>query len=144
MKYLLIIFITSLLIFSCSKDKFNSKPGLTLKSLSSTFIPAGGGLEVTMRLTDLEGDIGDTIWIRKLTTRCANSNFTDSGSYRIPSDIPRIKNLDGDLVLTFPYSGWLQPQCTRADTAVFSFWVKDQKKNVSDTVVTPAIIIERQ
>jgi hypothetical protein len=144
MKYVLIIFIASLLIFSCSKDKFNSKPGLTLKSVSSTFVPFKGGLQVTMRLTDLEGDIGDSIWVKKITTRCVNSNFADSGTYRIPSDIPRIKNLDGDLVVEFPYDGWLQPQCTRPDTAVFSFWVKDQKKNVSDTVVTPAIIIEKQ
>jgi hypothetical protein len=132
-----------LLSLSCGKDTFQSKPQLTLESVSSTIVPIGSGLQVRMRLTDKEGDFYDTIWVSKITTRCPNSNFKDSLLYRIPGDAPRTKNFDGEVLVTFDYPTALQPQCTRNDTAVFSFWMKDEKGNLSDTVRTQPIVILR-
>lgn len=131
-----------LIIVSCSKDTFQSKPQLTLKSVSSTVVPPYSGFQVTMRLTDKEGDFYDTIWVSKVTTRCPTSNFADSLKYRVPDDAPRTSNFDGELVVSFTY-GDIQPQCIRPDTAVFSFWMKDKKGNKSDTVRTAPIIILR-
>jgi hypothetical protein len=138
-------FLTGLLlmiIVSCSKDTFQSKPQLTLQSVSSTVVPANSGFQVTMRLTDKEGDFYDTIWVSKITTRCPNSNFVDSSLYRIPGDAPRTSNFDGEVVVYFNYFE-IQPKCIRPDTAVFSFWMKDEKGNKSDTVRTAPIIILR-
>ena len=132
-----------LFFVSCGKDTFQSKPQLTLKNVSSTIVPVSSGLQIDMRLTDKEGDFLDTIWVRKVTTRCPLSNFADSLLYRIPGDAPRTKNFDGDVTITFTYPLELQPRCTQPDTAVFSFWMKDEKGNVSDTVNTPPIIILR-
>jgi hypothetical protein len=139
-------FLTGLLllviIVSCSKDSFQSKPQLTLTSVSSNVVPVNSGFQVTMRLTDKEGDFYDTIWVSKITTRCPSSNFADSLLYRIPSDAPRVSNFDGEVVVTFNYFD-IQPRCVRPDTAVFSFWMKDEKGNKSDTVRTAPIIILR-
>jgi hypothetical protein len=132
-----------LLILSCGKDDFQSRPQLTLKSVSTTTVPPQGDLQIIMRLTDKEGDFVDTVWVQKITTRCPGSNFRDSLLYRIPNDAPRDKNFDGEVVMSFTYAFELQPRCVRPDTAVFSFWMKDAKGNKSDTVRTPPIIIER-
>lgn len=132
-----------LLILSCNKDTFQSRPQLTLKSVSTTTVPPQGDLQIIMRLTDKEGDFVDTVWVQKITTRCPGSNFRDSLLYRIPNDVPRDKNFDGEVVMSFTYAFELQPRCVRPDTAVFSFWMKDAKGNKSDTVRTPPIIILR-
>jgi hypothetical protein len=130
-------------LFSCEKDSFQSKPGLSLNKVSSTFVPAGFDLQISMRLTDKEGDFVDTIWVNKTTTRCSFSNFQDSLLYSIPKETPRSKNFDGEVLITFTYAIELQPRCNRNDTAIFSFWMKDKAGNKSDTVKTPAIIIQR-
>ncbi|WP_336514457.1 hypothetical protein [Pollutibacter soli] len=137
------IILCLIVLFSCGKDTFQSKPQLTLKDVSSTIVPPNGGLIINMRLTDKEGDFLDTIWVKKVTTRCPTSNFADSLLYRIPGDVPKTKNFDGDVTVTFTYAFELQPRCTQPDTAVFSFWMKDEKGNISDTARTPQIIILR-
>ena len=131
-----------LLGLGCTKDTFQSKPQLRINSLSSTVIPAGSDLQISMRLTDKEGDFVDTIWLKKTTTRCASSNFIDSFLYRIPVETPRTKNFDGEVLVTFTYAVELQPRCNKPDTAVFSFWMKDSKGNRSDTAKTQSIIIK--
>jgi hypothetical protein len=140
---IIVVLILSVIIaFSCSKDTFQSKPQLFLKGVNTTVVPANGYLQITMRLTDKEGDFYDTIWVQKKTTRCPQSNFADSLKYRFPTDAPRNLNFDGEVVLTLDYNlDGLQPACIKPDTAVFSFWMKDAKGNLSDTVRTPSIII---
>ena len=141
MKQFLLVVIAALMITACGKDTFQSKPQLFLESVSSTTIPVGGDLQIIMRLTDKEGDFKDTIWVKKVTTRCPSSNFADSLLYKIPSDVPKTTNFDGEVIMSFTYAFELQPKCTRSDTAIFSFWMKDEKGNQSDTVFTPSIII---
>ncbi len=143
MKTYLIIGILLLTVISCGKDKIETRPRLTLKSVSSTTIPNGSDLQVKMRLTDKQGDFYDTIWVQKITTRCPSSNFADSLLYRVPEDVPRTNNFDGELIVTFQYAVALQPRCPRSDTAVFSIWMKDKEGNKSDTVRTEPIIILR-
>jgi hypothetical protein len=133
-----------LFILSCGKDTFQSKPQLTLKSVSSTTIPVGSDMQIRMRLTDKEGDFLDTIWVSKVTTRCPSSNFKDSILYQLPPETPKTKNFDGEILISFSYAVELQPRCIRPDTAVFSFWMKDEAGNKSDTVRTAPIIILRQ
>jgi hypothetical protein len=71
-------FLTGLLlmiIVSCSKDTFQSKPQLTLKSVSSNVVPVNSGFQVTMRLTDKEGDFYDTIWVPNTRRRPPHQQF---------------------------------------------------------------------
>lgn len=132
-----------LLFFSCGKDTYQSKPQLSIKSISGSVVPPGSDLQIRMRLTDKEGDFVDTVWVRKSTTRCTQSNFVDSFLYRIPAETPRTNNFNGEVLITFTYAIELQPRCNRNDTATFSFWMKDVKGNKSDTVKTQPIIILR-
>lgn len=140
----ILAFLSIILLVSCGKDSFQSKPQLTLKSVSSTTVPAGSDLQIRLRLTDKEGDFVDTIWVSKITTRCTSSNFKDSLLYRIPKNTPKTKNFDGEVFITFSYPIELQPRCIRPDTAVFRFWMKDAAGNRSDTAKTQPIIILRQ
>ncbi len=132
-----------LVVFSCGKETFQSKPQLKIKSVSGNVVPIGSDLQIRMRLTDKEGDFVDTVWVKKATTRCTQSNFVDSFLYRIPTETPRTNNFDGEVLVTFTYAIELQPRCNRNDTATFSFWMKDKKGNKSDTVKTAPIIILR-
>jgi hypothetical protein len=143
MRRILIAMSCSFAALSCGKDTFKSKPQLFLESVSTTTVQPFGNLQVILRLTDKEGDFHDTVWVKKITTRCPSSNFADSLLYRIPPDAPRSANFDGEIVFSFTYPFELQPRCTRPDTATFSFWMKDKKGNASDTVKTPPIIILR-
>jgi hypothetical protein len=141
---ILLLTILTVLSLSCGKDTFQSKPQLFFKSVNTTVVPVGAPLEITFRLTDKEGDFYDTVWLKKQTTRCPLSNFADSLKYKVPGDAPRIPNFDGEVVLTLDYYlDGLQPACIRQDTAVFSIWMKDKKGNLSDTIKTPSIIIEK-
>lgn len=145
-RYMRKIFPFILLAFlanSCGKESIQSKPSLKVNSISSSKLFAGDDLQVRLQLTDLEGDFLDTIWIKKTTTSCTRSNFTDSSLFKIPSDLPRTKNFSAELILTLNYSVVLQPRCFNSDTTTFRFWVKDKKGNKSDTAKTAPIIISR-
>jgi hypothetical protein len=133
----------ALVVFSCGKETFQSRPQLKITSVSGSVVPIGSDFQIKMRLTDKEGDFVDTIWVKKATTRCTQSNFVDSFLYRIPPETPRTNNFDGEVLVTFTYAIELQPRCNRNDTATFSFWMKDKKGNKSDTVKTAPIIILR-
>jgi hypothetical protein len=137
------LIITVFFMTACEKTSMQSKPVLKINSISSSQISAGDDLQIKLQLSDQEGDFLDTIWFKKTTTRCLRSNFTDSSLLQIPTDLPRTKNFSGELVITLNYSVALQPRCFSSDTAVFSFWMKDEKGNKSDTVKTSSIIISR-
>ncbi|MFZ9261805.1 MAG: hypothetical protein ACO3AW_07105 [Chitinophagaceae bacterium] len=143
MRKIFLYILLAIFMVGCEKDNFESKPSLKINSISANKIFAGEDLQIKLQLSDLEGDFLDTIWIKKSTTTCTRSNFTDSSLFQIPSDLPRTKNFSAELILTLNYSVVLQPRCFSSDTTTFSFWVKDEKGNKSDTVKTSPIIISR-
>jgi hypothetical protein len=136
-------FIALIILLSCGKEKILSKPQLKVIGLSGTQVPVQSDFQITLRLTDKEADFNDTLWIMKTTTKCALSDGTDSTKFRLPELTPRTKNFDKKILVTLYYSTDLQPRCNRNDTVVFSFWIKDQAGNVSDTAKTSPIIIYR-
>lgn len=150
MRYLLIIvlLLTGLLINACSKDKFQTKPKLTFKSVSTERLTANSTIQFTIRFTDAEGDIQDSIWVQKVTRNCANSNF--SARYKIPT-FTATKNLEGEFEVCFAYGINLgcppirEPQCLgQNDTCIFRFWARDLAGNVSDTINSSTIVIVRR
>lgn len=150
MKYhrILLFLLTGLLVNSCSKDKFQTKPKLTFKSASTERLTAGSTIQFNIRFTDAEGDIQDSIWVQKVTKNCANSNF--SGRYKIPT-FTATKNLEGEFEICFGYGINLgcpsirEPQCIgQNDTCVFRFWARDLAGNVSDTISSSTVIIVRR
>ncbi|MBN8860329.1 MAG: hypothetical protein J0H29_18200 [Sphingobacteriales bacterium] len=158
MKLSLAISFLVLIIVSCSKDKFSSKPTLKLKEVSGNYLPLGDdyAIRFTLEYTDADGDIaGQPFSIEKLSSSaspdnpCSNGNepyYTDSTKYAIPADVPATANQKGEIVVTI--AGLLaNPQkCDEYDSteqATFKFWFKDQAGNVSDTVTTPPVTIQK-
>lgn len=145
MRYLLFALLPFLLI-ACGKDNLSGKPELTLKFISSTTVDTNQDVRLILTLKDKDGDFLDTLWVSKTTSTCIYSNFIDSSFYNIPEEVPRTKNFEGEIDIVLRYAGELRPQCldVLADTAVFSFWMKDAKGNYSDTVLTPKMIIQNK
>ena len=137
----LVLFIS----FSCSKDKYTTKPQLKIKSVNDKFIEPGEVLRIVIEFTDAEGDVSDSAFIQKVTSNCILSNYTDK---RLIPDFPIKKDLKGEFQITYGYNvtdvqPLGQPQCNRNDTCVFRIWVKDNAGNVSDTVQTETIVIKK-
>ncbi len=133
------------LSFSCSKEKYTTKPQLKVKSVNDNFIEPGEILRIIVEFTDAEGDVSDSAFIQKVTPNCINSNYIDK---RTIPDFPIKKDLKGEFHIIYGYNvqgipALGQPQCNRNDTCVFRIWVKDNGGNVSDTVQTETIVIKK-
>ena len=132
-----------LISIACGKDKFETKPTFTIKSISSDEVFPGQPLIVTLEFTDKEGDLGGgKIGVQKIVPQCALSNFTDTNKYVISNDVPATKNQKGEIEIYFPYV-FINPFCNFNDTATFKFWVRDKGGNTSDTATTGTIVIRR-
>ena len=137
-------------VVACKKDKFATKPSLTLKEVSTrNVIPAPivsqtPPLVLTFEYTDAEGDVaGGNINVMKVVPNCPQSEFVDTGingRYKIPN-VPTTKNQIAELELKFPYF-FISPRCAFNDTARFKVWITDRACNSSDTVDTDIIVIQ--
>lgn len=141
------------LIAACSKDKFETKPTIEIKSLSSTQIPLQAPLQIDLEFTDKQGDL-DSVCLYKVrvnsvvkTERKANvfewklPTFPEKskGTIRAPFDY------NNDLVAAVtPSTQTDAPNGYEPDTIIFKIVVKDKSGNVSDTAVTDRIVIERK
>ena len=139
MKYCPIIILELVLLAACGKDKnFTSTPQITLKSISGNVVPYNGVLQVTLGFKDAEGDIQDSIYLGENIGYDSISTF-----YQMPSDIPKKKNSEGDIIIDLQYGiDILDPQTpTRPDTAIFSFYLQDVAGHISDTIQSPPIFV---
>ena len=125
------------ILTGCKKEKFGSTPSLKFKSVSSTIIPNGYGIQFTLSFTDGEGDLSDSIYIEKVEPNCFDSNF--GANFDIPT-FPTSKDEQGDILVNLRYID-ITPKCDGNDTAVFRFAIRDKANHVSDTVSSPPIII---
>ncbi|MBS1738776.1 MAG: hypothetical protein JSS98_19520 [Bacteroidetes bacterium] len=148
MRYPVLSAIFALLLFcSCNKEKFNSVPSLKFSTVNNTDLYSGEVLKLTLTFTDAEGDVSDTIYVIKSVPGCALSGF--SQAYKVP-DFPSSKNQKGDISVLFGYNSndptlpdVKGPKCNMNDTAYFKFVLKDKQNHLSDTAVSPAIIIHK-
>ena len=150
---------------SCSKDKFNTKPGLKLKETRGNYIPydpdgtTNYTVQFVLEYTDAEGDIANVpLAIRKISSSAPDDEcpfnsgrepfFTDSTSFLLPADVPASANQKGEIIITISNEfDLVRPiSCNGTDTleeATYKFWFKDQAGNVSDTVTTGPIKTEK-
>lgn len=142
----LAVFCFGLLVTAgCGKDQFTTRPQLEFKKAEDYTVPRGGLLKFTLQVTDKEGDLADSIFIARKTTRCTASN--QQFGYPMPP-FPNGANAKAEIEITFVNGAYLQgyvplsgPACGRPDTTTFFFWIRDKAKNVSDTVQTDKPII---
>lgn len=154
MKRILVVCVWVLVIMGCGKDRFQTTPSLKIKSTSDKVIPLNGTLRVVLEFTDKEGDLDDTLLMKKvrLNKRAAIGTVRDSIFFRLP-EFPI--NTLGDIQLNLEYQNHLisanpaptipgsVPLQREPDTLALKFVIKDNKGNKSDTVTLNNVIVIR-
>jgi hypothetical protein len=136
---------------ACNKNKFNTRPSLTLKSVSSYVVPVNGTLTIEFEFTDKEGDISNLLYLKKIrTNKRAVPTLRDTLSLPVP-DFP--KNDLGVIRTNLDYQTYLvsaqnppkvgNPPVNESDSLTLKFALKDKANNVSDTVTINGIVIMR-
>jgi hypothetical protein len=131
-------FIFAITALACEKESFNTKPSLEFIRARSYDVSQGDFMGFNLKVTDKEGDISDSIWIKAFTRRCPNSGLTIP--YVMPV-VPEKLNLSAEIDITY-IIGVINPAapiwnlnlCPGIDTAIFQFWIRDKAGNFSDTV----------
>src|SRR6478672_7238145 len=121
--YALCIISTVFVIAACHKDKFQTKPTISVKEINNTDVPAPDGiLRITLECTDKEGDEGggDLTYIRVRTNTIpipdpTNNDKADTAHAPVPP-FPKTDLVDMDLEI--PYS-FLDEDPGRNDTMYF-------------------------
>lgn len=143
---ILVSLIAAGLLAACSKDKYNTKPLLVLKSVSTGVVPNGGSLRFEFDLYDKEGDISDTFYIKKIRlNRLVKPTIRDS----VKLAFPKVPNTSKGIVeLNLTYQNYLISAINpgnpaQNDTLIFKFTIRDKEKNVSDPITSDPIVIIR-
>jgi hypothetical protein len=148
---LLVVVILGVLILACNKDKFQTKPTLKLKSMNGNVVPVGASLLVEFEFTDKEGDVNDTIFVKKIRLNKQKvPTVRDSFGLPVP-DFP--KNTKGTIQVLMDNAFYLASAANppkdpvtgknQSDTLILKFALKDRANNVSDTVTTGQIVVLR-
>lgn len=143
---ILVSLIAAGLLAACSKDKYNTKPLLVFKSVSTNVVPIGGSLRFEFELFDKEGDISDTFYIKKIRiNKLVKTTIRDN----VKLAFPKVPNTSKGIVeLNLTYQNYLISAINpgnppQNDTLIFKFVIRDQGKNVSDTITSDPIVIIR-
>jgi hypothetical protein len=149
MKQSLIIIIGFIFLISCNKDKFNTKPQLTFKSVNATTFAKGSDIKFNLTATDKEGDLTDSLFVIRLNRNCTKKDTTKF-AYILPK-FPTSGNLEAPIQVNYSYQGSNYPpltpsfSCTsgspRNDSCTFKFIIRDKAGNVSDSVLSPEIVL---
>jgi hypothetical protein len=136
---------------SCDKDKFSTKPKLTLTSLEGGDLRSPADVaKLTIQCTDEEGDVDSTIFYRRINLRNCTIRPSDTSVkfQRLP-DFDRNSFLDVNFVFNFVRGANTTTQidigqkaCTgtgSSDSLQMLFWIKDKARNVSDTLKVTGI-----
>jgi hypothetical protein len=143
---LCIILSTVFIIAACHKDKFQTKPTISVKDINNTDVPIGGTLRITLECTDKEGDEGggQLTYIRVRTNSTAipdptNNDKADTAFAGVP-DFPSKDKVE--MTLDIPYS-FLDEDPTLNDTMFFKLTLRDRGNNQSDTISTVPIVAKQ-
>jgi hypothetical protein len=97
-----ILFLLSVVVFSCKKDKYTTEPQVTVKSISPGEVSLGNILTIDAKFTDDEGDIDSVLMVLKyydgdIVTLTDTSRFSLE-TLNLPSKVRQ-----GDMSVQFDY-----------------------------------------
>jgi hypothetical protein len=148
MKKHLLVVCLAFVIIACSKDKFETKPQLTLKSISE-IVPVSGTMSAVLEYTDKEGDVQDTFFYQK--QRINKRGPISSTWIKLP--MPTMPNTSkGEINFSLEYTNLANFTAINVpgggnqkepDSLVFKIYLKDRAQNASDTLITPFVSIVR-
>ena len=138
MRYHLLFSIAILFFTACKKDKYTTAPQITYKSVSPNVVdPNSSSLNLTISITDAEGDLGITtrdtafVYVKNLlngafdSLRFPNLQAIAKSSFKADVEI--------DLGRARLFSCTPGPH---TDTLFFEIYVKDFAKNKSNVITT--------
>ena len=139
-------------MIACGKDKFQTIPQLTLKSMNPEVVPVNGTLRLNIEYTDKEGDVSDSLFTvrQRLNVR---------GPVQLPQspyDVPAFPHTDkGEFEVSLAYQIGLifglpplripgsNPVKNEIDTLRLKIVAKDKAGNKSDTLVVNNVYVIR-
>ncbi len=149
---LALLILTAVTVIGCDKDKFQTKPTITLKSINNEIVPHNGNLVIELEVTDKEGDVQDSVIVIKtrLNKRVV-ATLRDTLRFKYPlfPETPKsqvVVTLDYQNILsaiTPPTIPGSMPPQRELDTLQVKLAVRDNAGNVSDTLTIPTIYVVR-
>ena len=139
------------LLIACGKDKFQTKPSITLKSISSKIIPVSGNMTLELDYRDKEGDLANEplLFIKVRNNENVQATVRDTLELELP-DFP--KRSQGVIQLNLDYQNYLISASSpptdpdgvaESDSLTMKFVLRDNAGNISDTLVINDIVIKR-
>lgn len=128
-------------IVACSKDKFQTKPKLTLKAYNTKTLSPGQELVISYEYTDKEGDLADGKLVYsalRLNAIPYDPSYPDSVETVLSNEIPN-KN-KGEIDLRLLYIN-LHRSDAENDTIQIRTWLVDAAGNRSDTLKSDQLVI---
>lgn len=151
-RYFFLLTVILIVAVACNKDKFQTKPTLSIKSINTDVVPFNGTFVVNLECTDKEGDVQDSLIIikRRLNQRVV-ATIRDTLRYKFPV-FPT--NTRTEIQATLDYQSILSalnppnipgsnPVTKERDTLILRFAVRDIAGNTSDTIESRQIIVIR-
>jgi hypothetical protein len=146
MKKSVIVSIGFLLIIlvACNKDKFQTKPQISIKSYNTKVVERNKELFIKFTYTDKEGDLasGSLVQItQRLNTRPLppNTNILDTLRNVLDSNFPNTDK--GELELKILNEQIVPGLRNENDTLLFRFALIDKVGNSSDTITSDKIVL---
>lgn len=136
-----------LLFAACEKDPSGPNIGLVLKSVNGTDFTIDNRVEFKFEFTP-KTEQADTLFVVRRFYTCAFIPVPDT----LKQEFPEFENggtAELEYAFTVGRDGYFNDICyngtsvRRTDSLHYIFWVKDKDGNVSDTVVSPKIILRR-
>ena len=137
---------------ACDKDKFQTVPQLTLRSMSPEVVPVNGTLRLNIEYTDKEGDVSDSLFIVRQRLNVRGPIQLAPGPYDVP-DFPHTDK--GEFEISLAYQAGLifglppiripgsNPVKNEIDTLRLKIVAKDKAGNKSDTLVVDNVYVIR-
>lgn len=149
---LFVLSVLAVVVLACNKDKFQTKPTISIKSISTEVVPINGSLIITLECTDKEGDVQDSvIIIKNRLNKKVVTTIRDTIRYKFPVFPIHTKT---EVVATLSYQDILSasnppfipgsnPPTRELDTLILRLAVRDNGGHTSDTITTKQIYVVR-
>jgi hypothetical protein len=136
-----------LILSSCDKNSFQTRPQIKVKSLNSTRIAPGEDLRMVLEFTDKEGDLGEgdfTLMRNRINIKGIIQPGVNDKADTIYDKVPEFpKHTSGEMEVVLGYNSFLKEDPSDNDTLIFKMAVTDRGGNKSDTISTEKVVILR-
>ncbi len=135
------------LMIGCKKESAGPKIGFKLKSVNGTDFTLNDHVVFKFEFTP-KTEQADTLFVVRRFYTCSFIPVPDTLDFEFP-EFPNEGKAELEYAFTVGQGGLFNDICynglsvRRTDSLNYVFWVKDKDGNVSDTVISPKIILRR-